>query len=109
MFIEIHSFNSIEALTCESLKKEAALISIVDSERSTPDLKNQPDYILQLVFGDTCIETSRAISNKQAQKIADFVFEHKDRIDLLICQCVFGKSRSAGCAAAISEFFTEMG
>ena len=109
MKIEIYSVDRIELLAYKPCKSRIALISIVDSDNSLPDLKNQPNYLLQLIFGDTCIESERAISDEQALHIAEFVFKHKDEIDLLICQCTFGKSRSAGCAAAITEFFYENG
>ena len=57
------------------------------------------------MFGDTCIESERAISDKQAREISEFVIKHKDDVDILVCQCTYGKSRSAGCAAAIAEYY----
>ena len=41
----------------------------------------------------------------EAEELAEFVMEaQSDGLDI-ICQCEYGQSRSAGCAAAILEFF----
>lgn len=43
-------------------------------------------------------------SDEQARQIAEFIFAHNDT-EALICQCHYGESRSAGCAAAVAEYF----
>jgi predicted protein tyrosine phosphatase len=45
------------------------------------------------------------ISDTQAQEIAGFVLEHKEETDVLVCQCHYGISRSAACAAAVAEYY----
>ena len=45
----------------------------------------------------------------EAKELAEFVFEAKrDGLDIL-CQCEYGQSRSAACAAAILEYFDHAG
>lgn len=45
----------------------------------------------------------------EADLIADFIFQAKnDGLDI-ICQCEYGQSRSAGCAAAILQYFGQSG
>lgn len=43
--------------------------------------------------------------DEMAKRIADFVLTHAEETDVLICQCYYGQSRSAGCAAAITQYF----
>ena len=45
----------------------------------------------------------------EAERLAEFIFAAKrDGLDFL-CQCEYGQSRSAACAAAILEFFEKTG
>lgn len=45
----------------------------------------------------------------EADELAEFIImAQKDGLDI-ICQCEYGQSRSAGCAAAILEFFYKKG
>ena len=41
----------------------------------------------------------------EAMQVAEFIIEAKKQNMDIICQCEYGKSRSAACAAAILEFF----
>lgn len=43
------------------------------------------------------------VSPSDAKKVWDFVNKYKDKIQLIICQCEAGISRSAGTAAALSK------
>ena len=42
---------------------------------------------------------------ENVSELADFIFDAKENGRDIICQCDFGRSRSAGCAAAILEYF----
>ncbi|MBQ8207522.1 MAG: hypothetical protein IJZ89_02170 [Clostridia bacterium] len=44
------------------------------------------------------------LSDEQAKQISDFYREVKDDVDIIICQCEHGQSRSAAIAAAILEY-----
>jgi hypothetical protein len=46
---------------------------------------------------------------KEANALAKFIYEAKDRGMNIICQCDFGQSRSAACAAAILQHFEGRG
>ena len=111
MKIEIHSFHSIEKFAKNEFEAGTALISIGDTDAQPPQLKHRPEFILRLVFDDIspgqikAMHNTHAIfSDKQAERVADFVLKNKSKINTLICQCEFGQSRSAGCAAAITEY-----
>ena len=45
-----------------------------------------------------------AMTVQQAEKVAKFVAEHLDKIQLIIVHCEAGISRSSGCAAALSHW-----
>jgi predicted protein tyrosine phosphatase len=137
MIIKICSFEGIEKLAKSPFPPKTALISIGDPGDDPPDLEFKPEHILRLSFEDISLEelfdftseetpeltTEEMISKRiererrklqifskeDARKIAAFVLPKKDEIDLLICQCEYGVSRSAACAAAVSEYFYQNG
>jgi len=47
--------------------------------------------------------TETAMTREDAQAILTFVQEHLDEVELIVCQCEAGVSRSAGIAAALSR------
>lgn len=113
MKIEIHSFESIVEKAESPWECRVAVISIGDNGDQPPAFKYNPQYFLRLEFEDIApdeldeigVNPDHMFKDEQAQEIAEFVYGCKDNIDLLICQCEYGQSRSAGCAAAISEHF----
>ena len=104
--------------------EKVAIISITDYGYDFTELKNKPHYLLQLAFDDVdgdvfvdelgdnpSAEEKLKIENKyhmfsdeQANRVADFVSEVWDKVDVIICQCEHGQSRSAAVAAAIMQF-----
>lgn len=52
MKIFIKSRNDIEIMASKPFKQKTALISITDYDLDFAELKNNPDYILQLAFDD---------------------------------------------------------
>lgn len=46
---------------------------------------------------------------KEAPRLAEFIYKARARGYDIICQCEYGQSRSAGCAAAILEHFSKNG
>ena len=131
MKVEIHSIRSIEKRAMLPFAPNTILISMGDTGAKPPRLNNKPDHILRLSFDDVTLEEARTgfwlpmsitssdekmieylqdrniylFSDEQARQIAEFVLEHIGNTDILICQCHYGQSRSAGCAAAIMEYF----
>jgi predicted protein tyrosine phosphatase len=101
-----------------------ALISITDANWNFAELRNKPDYLLQLEFDDIdgyvfedelgqdytdeerkqVEEKYHMLSDEQAKQIVDFYFEICDKVETIICQCEHGQSRSAAVAAAFIEY-----
>ena len=104
--------------------EKIAVISITDYGYEFAELKNKPHHLLQLAFDDVDSDVFidelgenpsledklkiekkyHMLSNEQAIQIAEFVNEVWDNVDVIICQCEYGQSRSAAVAAAISQF-----
>lgn len=89
-----------------------ALISITDAGWHHAKLKNEPDYVLRLYFDDVDNDLLNdesegekyfMISDEQATLIADFYARVRNKVDIIICQCEHGQSRSAAIAAAFLE------
>lgn len=124
MKIEITSRKEIEQRAKSPFPKNTAIISITDFEREFAELQNTPGFILRLKFDDVnddifnellkrkptesemavLSENFHEITDSDAEKIAAFYNDIKDKADILICQCEYGESRSAACAAAILEY-----
>ena len=124
MKIEIESRKSIEARARELFPARTALISICDADDDFAILKNKPEYLMQMKFDDVSndifeetlgrepteaearqlAKKHHMFSDEQAKKIAAFIKSVSHKADLLICQCEYGQSRSAGLAAAIRQF-----
>lgn len=105
-----------------------AVISITDSEAEDVVLANHPDKILRLKFDDVSEEIFEELlgrkpntremhqiasklhmlSNDQTQQMAEFVLNLGNE-SVLICQCEYGQSRSAGVAAAVMEYYNRNG
>ena len=130
MKIKITSRKNIEDFCQNPMQQQTALISITDYNSSFASLKNQPHYLLQLAFddvpvGDGFIEEEgrkltdleiaelearyHSITTEQIEQIVNFYNEVKEKVDLLICQCEHGQSRSAAIAAAIMEYENKSG
>lgn len=124
MNIKIMSRDAIEMFCEHPFVEKVALISITDYGYDFVEFKNKPQHLLQLAFDDvdgdvfidelpknpsTCdkikIEKKyHMFSDKQAKQIANFVNEIWDKVDMIICQCEYGQSRSAAVAAAIMQY-----
>ena len=104
--------------------EKTAVISITDYDDEQVVLKNVPEYILHLTFDDVdndvvfdevgvhptydelknTEDKYHMFTDAHAEKVADFYLNCRDNIDVLICQCEHGQSRSAAIAAAILEY-----
>ena len=127
--IQIKSRDDMATIAQNPFLYKTALISITDYGWNFAELKNKPEYMLQMIFDDIdadvfedeCgkepteserrkIETKyHMMTDEQAKQIAEFYAEIKDKVDVLICQCEHGQSRSAGIAAAIMEYQNKNG
>ncbi len=114
MEIRVCSRGELAREAYHPFEKKTAVISIVDSDAEPVVLKHQPHYLLRQSFDDfvdtydffeDCDDVLIPVlfSEDQAQEIVSFVNRCKDDVDLLICQCEFGQSRSAAVAAAVAD------
>ena len=129
MKIEIESRERIWKRAIEPFPARTALISISDPDNDFVALKNKPKYLLQLKFDDVSVDDIEDIyedypsiseatkaakklhffNDEQAAEIAAFIKSVIDKADILICQCEYGQSRSAGLAAAVKQFLDKSG
>ena len=129
MKIEIESRESITTRAKEPFRLRTALISITDADDDFAVLEHKPCHILQLKFDDVSSEIFEEalgrtptkeeavmlskkfhmFTDKQALEIAEFFMSILGKVELLICQCEYGQSRSAGVAAAIMQFKSSNG
>ena len=124
MKVSIHSRKAMEALLSRGRLQGAAVISFHDpvysGRRSREDYQpidftGKCDRVMQIAIHDLDPE---ALSDfglsvetyfPEADELAKFIYKAKeDGLDI-ICQCEYGQSRSAGCAAAILQHFSRNG
>ncbi len=121
MTIEIHSRDSVRSLIETGFPDHTAVISFYDPQTgqhngTTPvDYSGLTDRLFQIPLDDIPIDQLEAFGLTyedyftEAEDMAEFVFAAiRDGYDI-ICQCEDGNARSAGCAAAIHEFFKANG
>lgn len=122
MKIMIHSRKSIDALLQSGFPENTALIRFYDVELMRLNSKFKPvsfqdkvQRIFQLPLMDIDMDELKYYELTydtfftEAEELAEFIYDAvKDGLDI-ICQCEYGQSRSAGCAAAILEHFEGSG
>lgn len=124
MKIVIYSRNTIENLFTRGKIENTAIISFHDpvgrgrrclEDYQPIDFTGKCDRVMQIAIHDLDPE---ALSNfdlsvetyfPEANELAEFIYKAKDDGLDIICQCEYGQSRSAGCAAAILEHFDGRG
>ena len=129
MKILTRSRKDIEEIARKPFPEHTALISITDHDWSFAELVHKPEFLLQIAFDDTDNDAIvdelgrkpteeerqkleakyKMFSDDQAKQVASFYHAHKDAIEVLICQCEHGQSRSAAVAAAIMEYRSRKG
>ncbi len=121
MKVSIYSREKIEKIIDTDFPKNTAVISFYDpkgirSDNLTPvDYKNKTEMIYQVALYDIDFEYLYKYNLTydtylpEAKEIAEFIYKAKEKGFDIICQCQYGQSRSAGCAAAILEHFEKNG
>lgn len=117
----VFSRDRIESFT---LDKPHIIISITEPNSEFPSIPASENClgILRLKFHDLNNEAREYIekeyptspkakslvffNEEQARQIVDFVKAHLDLVEVIVCQCDAGISRSAGTAAALSKYIT---
>lgn len=118
MNVEIYSRKGIEELIREGFPPGKAVISFYSPCR-TRDVRVSYDGVCDCVFYVGIPDLDREVLGRygyteesfleEANLLAAFIFEAKKKGLGIICQCDFGQSRSAACAAAILEYFEGRG
>ncbi len=119
MKISIFSRTDIEQLLSEGVfPDKTAVVSFydpvlnhIDSDYHAFDYSDVCDNVIYCELEDFDIEDLRDARREyrdyfpEADNIAEFIYQAFDNGLDIICQCEYGQSRSAGCAAAILEHF----
>ena len=116
--IKIMSREAMQEAIEKGLVRDAAVISFYDPESSKNPYRQEPmdyegvcDTVFMVGIPDIDIEILAEYGYtidtyfSEADELAEFIIKaHEDGKDI-ICQCEYGQSRSAACAAAIREYF----
>lgn len=122
MKVDIYSRKAVEELLKNDFPKNTAVISFYDppnirtGEISMPvDYKRKPERLFTAAVHDIDIDILEDYGLTfdtyfpEAESLAEFIRQaHDDGLDI-ICQCEYGQSRSAACAAAILEYYCKDG
>lgn len=112
MRISICSRNDIFKKIKEGIADNTAIISFADTIEDYVKFPKGTD-VLQIAFYDVRPFTVAKHHYKrilpQAKEIAEFITQKRKEDKDIICQCDYGVSRSAGCAAAILEMWEHKG
>ena len=121
MKIEIYSRKAIKDLMKKGFPQKTAVISFYTprNERDIEEARLSYDGVCENVFyvgiPDIDIEILADYGYTyetylaEADELARFIYEAKSNNSDIICQCDYGQSRSAACAAAILQHFDECG
>lgn len=122
MHVEICSRKAIEGLLNKGFPDNTAVISFydpttrrLDKEYAPVDFSGKAIRVFQLALHDIDLDILGEYNLTydtyfpEADDLAAFIYAAKaDGMDIL-CQCEYGQSRSAACAAAILEHFYKSG
>ncbi|MCM1285141.1 MAG: hypothetical protein NC213_08130 [Acetobacter sp.] len=121
MKISIYSRSEIENLIDEGFPSNTAVISFYDpagirSDNLNPvDYKGKAEMLFQVAVYDIDITVLKDYGLTyetylpESDNIAKFIKTAHDKGLDIICQCQYGQSRSAACAAAIQEYYNKNG
>lgn len=123
MTVNVYSKKAIEELMQEGFPDNVAIISFydpptcrgADKNYQPVDYSSKTDRVFQVAVHDIDISILEAYHLTyetyfpEADELAKFIYAAKADGLNIICQCEYGQSRSAGCAAAILEHFYKTG
>ena len=122
MKVQIYSRKAVEQLLRGKFPRSVAVISFYDppskstGESFKPvDYKGKVDRVFAVAVHDIDIEILEDYGLTfdtyfpEVDRLAEYIHKaHRDGLDI-ICQCEYGQSRSAACAAAILEHYYKNG
>ncbi|MCC8016361.1 MAG: hypothetical protein LIO43_03060 [Clostridiales bacterium] len=122
MNVKIYSRKAMEELLSKGLPENVAVISFYDPKsKRTPKDYSPIDYsgkckrVFQIGVHDIDLDILADYGLTyntylpESDELAKFIYEAKNVGLDIICQCEYGQSRSAACAAAILEYFYQSG
>lgn len=121
MNVSVYSREKIEKLIEGDFPEHTAVISFYDpagirSYHEEPvDYKGKAEMLFKVAVCDIDIIVLEEFGFTyetyfpEANELAGFIKDAHDKGLNIICQCEYGQSRSAGCAAAILEYFYKNG
>jgi len=110
----IFSRAEIESCLRRGFRSRVAVISFYTKDEKPLDFSVFSDVncdVFQVGVEDTRLDELMEFSLtyktyfSEAEELAKFIFAAKNAGVMIICQCEYGLSLSAGCAAAIRQFF----
>lgn len=120
--VRVISRKEAEAYKADELPQKTAIISFYDPiDSRTPKGYHRVDYsgLCDNVFYVEIRDIDIEILGKygltydtyfpEAAELARFIAHAVANHDTILCQCEYGQSRSAACAAAIKEFYEKSG
>ena len=112
MNLTIMSRNEIEKLIANRFPKNVAVISFRDvDDNSEIEFNGLPNRLFEIKIDDIELDELDEFGFSvdtyftEAETLAQFIKEVVAQNMSIICQCEYGQSRSAACAAAILEAF----
>ncbi len=118
MNVKIYSREAMEELLKDSVLESTAVISFYDPPtKRNPNVTEPVDYtgkcdrVFHVCINDIDIEIlgdyglTYDTYFPETDELAEFIYKAKQDGCDIICQCEYGQSRSAACAAAILEHF----
>ena len=121
MNITVYSRKAITELIHTEQLKDSAVISFYSPVQALQnkdpriDYQHAAKYVFYVAIPDIDIEVLEKYAYtyqsylKEADELAKFIYKVKREGCRIVCQCDFGQSRSAACAAAILEHFEGRG
>lgn len=124
MTVKIFSRKALEALLAKSRIENTAVISFHDpvgrgrrhlEDYAPIDFTGKCERVMQIAIHDldpeALAEFDLTVESyfPEADALAAFIYKAKEEGLDVICQCEYGQSRSAGCAAAILQHFSKNG
>jgi len=115
MQVRIYTREEVETLLRQEFRDKVAVISFYDLGTEPVDISSTSYEAIQISAEDIELDTldlhgfTYETYFPEAEVLAHFVFYAKTAGLEIICQCESGRGLSAGCAAAIRQFFDRDG
>lgn len=115
MKVDIYSRKAVESMNKEDFPKNTAVISFYDPDGTKFDYTGCTENVFYVQIYDIDIDVldkyglTEETYFPEADDLAKFIYDAKNKGFDIICQCQYGQSRSAACAAAILQHFEQDG